>query len=289
MVASGVTGRIGAMPGADVEINAGRQFFINGTLLADETGGWRNLGDWTATEVYREAAEALAMRVGTAAGLCEHTAVLDLACGYGASLLLWQCRFGVSRVAGLELQSDCFAADNQVTLHPSGGDKAPVIVQGRFDHLPLPAALMDSPFNAVVCVDAAYHARSLTALSSVASSALRSGGTFAFTTLAINPAAGGLPVGLMLALRASGISRVSTPSDIEAALAANGFRNIAVEVLDEAVLVGFDRYVARRERELTWRQRLSADWLKIKATGWLCGALAHRWRLHYVLVRAVRG
>lgn len=262
--------------------NAGREFFIDGSLLADDSGGWRNLGDWSATIHYREAAEALAVRVGMAADLKNGMSVLDLACGYGASLLLWQRKFGVTYVACLELQGACIQAMQALSAPTC------TIAQGRFDQLPLPEPLTQTPFDAVVCIDAAYHARSLRALAAVANSALRDGGRIAFTTLAINEKRDALPLGLSLALRGAGIHRASllTATGITSTLEREGFQNISVEPIGESVLAGFAHYVTHREQALSWRQRISPGWLKIKATGRLCDYLAKSGHLNYVLVHA---
>ena len=44
---------------------------------------WTNLGDWSSAQRYGDAAEALALRVGNAAGLQSHDVVVDYGCGYG--------------------------------------------------------------------------------------------------------------------------------------------------------------------------------------------------------------
>lgn len=266
----------------DAPAKTGRQYAIEGSLLADDTGGWRNLGDWSATEHYRDAAEALAVRIGVAAGLHEGMNVLDLACGYGASLNLWRRRFGVNHVAGLERQTACVEH-----LHAMASNTC-TVAQGRFDQLPLPPSLSaHAPYDAVVCVDAAYHARSLRALAAVARCALRVGGRFAFTTLAINAEQGELPLGLSLALRGAGIPTASLLhfAKINTTLMDEGFAEISIEQMDQAVFTGFGNHVARREKALNWRQRNSFGWLKIKGTGMLCDALAKSGRLHYVVVR----
>lgn len=222
------------------------------------------------------------MRVGTAAGLHAGMHVLDLACGYGASLQLWHHHFGVTRVAGLEVQTPCIEH-----LRPLASETY-TVAQGRFDELPLPAALAaHSPYDAVVCVDAAYHARSLRALAAVARSALKPDGCFAFTTLATGNAKNELPPGLSWLLRAAGIGPASLLSiaGIKSTLMHEGFSQVTLEPLDDAVFAGFAAYVRRRALTLPWRERCSPDWLKIKGAGLLCGVLARQGGVHYVVVQ----
>lgn len=242
---------------------------------------WTNLGDWSGTTDYATAARQLACRVGAAAALSPGDHVLDLACGRGASLALWPQAFGVRRVSALELQPECVAA-----IRRAAPPALETLVAGRFDALPLPAPLTPAAFDAVVCVDAAYHARSLAAFADVAAAMLRPGGRLAFTTLV----PGNGPVLRPLLARA-GIAPASLlpEATLIATLLAAGFRQVSVESLDAAVLRGFADFVPRRRDALPWSARLGRDWLKIRATGWLCGQAYRRGRLHYVLVSASLG
>ncbi|MEL0027145.1 MAG: class I SAM-dependent methyltransferase, partial [Perlucidibaca sp.] len=108
----------------------------------------------------------LACRVGTAAGLSLGDRVLDLACGRGASLRLWPEAFFVAAVTGLEHQLACVESVRRAQPARLDG-----IHHGRFDRLPMPAGMVAGSFDAVVCVDAAYHADSLVAFATHAAAA----------------------------------------------------------------------------------------------------------------------
>lgn len=295
-------------------VRIGTQFEIDGTLLAEDTAGWRNLGLWsqdthrqytalapngvsslnvsgqsyTEDHVYTEghayalAAEALASRVGEAAQLNAHTHLLDMACGHGASLWCWRRRFGVVKISAIELQTACIETLRHAPPNWN-------IVQGRFDTLPLPTSISPGCYDAVVCVDAAYHARSLSAFLQVARTALHESGRLAFTTLAVNPSYGELPKLLTFMLAKAHIPMVAlqTPTDIKNSMKKAGFYNVRIELLDEKVFAGFAQYVRDRGGQLKWTQKMSPGWLKIKATAALCDTLADKPRLHYVLVSGV--
>lgn len=291
----------------------GQQFEIDGVLLAEDTSGWRNLGLWghdthrqqsalcglapdllvpdllvpdlvdcnlVEGRSYAQAAEALAVRVGETALLTEHTQLLELACGQGASLWLWQRKFNVTQISAIEIQN----ANVQLLRQRSSASWT--IAHGRFDVLPLPVSIEPGRYDAVVCVDAAYHACSLSAFLQVARAALVEGGRLSFTTLAVNPAYGELPKLLSLMLTKADIPKASlqTPQDIEESMINAGFANVKIELLDDNVFAGFAQYIRGRAGHLTWRQKISRAWFKIKATALLCNSLAETPRLHYVLI-----
>lgn len=272
-------------------------------LLDDTPAGlaWSNLGDWSTTGDsaldYPTACRQLALRVGRAAALQPGDAVLDLACGHGASLALWPDAFGVRDVSGLELREDCIAHIRRHALTaPSTLPTLPALptlaalVPGRFDTLPPPAALTARRFDAVLCVDAAYHARSLAAFAALAAALLPPAGRLAFTTLLRPDPAPALSPALDFSLARAGIPAASVlrADTLRATLAAQGFRDIHLTLLDTEVLAGFAAFVQRRRAALPWRRQASPGWLKIQATAWLCHTLYRHRALHYVLVSATR-
>ena len=118
---------------------------------------WTNLGDWQHSTAYGAAAQALATRVGVAAGLREDDVVVDYACGFGDSLRLWLERFGVRRVVGVEPDpSVCDVIRRRVAQW--GLQDRVTIMSARAELLAPRRAAPD--VSAVVSVDAAYHFRS---------------------------------------------------------------------------------------------------------------------------------
>jgi len=207
--------------------------------------------------------------------------VLELACGHGEGLALWRHEFGVSDATGLDCQRDCLAA------LPAGQG-----VYGRFDALPLPDGLRTGEYDAVLCVDAAYHAASLADFAAVAATALRQRGRLAFTTLMASDRLADRPAplrhGLQRLLAAATIPAASVvdATTLRATLAAASFADIDVQHLDAAVLDGFADHINRRTQELPWQARLRPAWFKIRLTAALCRQVQAQGLLHYVLVTA---
>lgn len=257
------------------------RFAIAGDMLAGPGGDgrWNNLGYWKNAQSYTEACRALAEIHGVAAGLTASHRLLELACGYGAALDVWRDRFNVSQRAALEYRPDCVGRIGLL------GQPA---VTGRFDE-PLDALFPASSFDAVICVDAAYHARSLAAFVAAAESVLAKQGLLVFSTLVLADAR---PMGWSAnaLFNAAGIPTASlmTESNLRQTVAEQGLLVTMLEDISDAVFAGFADWVARRSRILSWREKYSAAWLKIAVTARWCHRLSVRKNLRYVLVTVRR-
>jgi cyclopropane fatty-acyl-phospholipid synthase-like methyltransferase len=261
------------------------RFAIAGDLLASPAGDgrWNNLGYWKNAQNYTEACRALAEIHGVAAGLTASSRLLELACGYGAALDVWRDRFNVAQIAALEYRPDCVSH-----IRSSGQLAVDSVLTGRFDE-PLDALFPTSSFDAVVCIDAAYHARSLAAFIAAAESVLAEQGVLAFSTVVLVEDRSTGWLGNTL-LNAAGMPPASlmTESNLRQTVAAQGLVVTSLEDISDAVFAGFADWVAGRSRVLNWRQKYSADWLKIAVTAHWCRRLAAGTGLRYVLVTASR-
>jgi len=254
-------------------------FRIATEALAGRATRWQNLGLWRGTEDYDTACEALAVAVGEAARLGPGDKLVELACGAGAAFPLWQRRFGVTDIIGLEVDAGRAARASELGRVLTG----PAIVDGQL--VGLQAVDAFDRFDAVVCVDAAYHLGSASALATASHAALRPGGRLAFTTL--THAGSGSDEG-----EAGWVTRIAKLSDgaIQSqqawsqTLEETGFSEVTTTALDE-VLEGFVAHVGRRR----WAGWLTPGWAKIEATA-LLARLGH-WSgtLDYTLVSATRG
>jgi SAM-dependent methyltransferase len=264
---------------------AGEHFHIAGDLLAGPGGDgrWNNLGYWNGAPSYTAAARTLAHRHGQAAGLRPGMRVLELACGYGAALDLWAAEFGVTASHALELRQACVTAITAPPQRPMTR-----ILQGRFDE-PIAALVGDTRFDAILCVDAAYHARSLPAFLAACAPVLAPQGVLVFSTLVRGPGYTTLHplrrVILHRALALADIPRdsVRTPQGLIRELGAAGLDSERLDDLTEPVLAGFAGWVPQRQPLLDGAARWSPDWLKIRMTAALCRSVMRNRSLAYVL------
>lgn len=261
-------------------------------LLQDADGpAWANLGCWSDAQLrdgdYASAAEALARAHADAVHLTPGEHVLDLGAGTGAGMLLWQQAYSADRVTAVEHQPR-LASALQALARPAH-DR---VFCAAFD-APLPPELLNEPANAALCVDAAYHARSLDAFARTAASALHPGGRLAFSTLITTDtydrasAWQRLRLRRLLALADIAPTSFASAATLRRTLAAAGWHDIQVDTLD-TVLPGFAAFAAQRGATLPLTRRLRPDWLKIALTGQLCASLARDGLAAYVLVSARR-
>ncbi|MCH8498686.1 MAG: class I SAM-dependent methyltransferase [Marinobacter sp.] len=259
-------------------------FDIPGQLLAGPGADWRwnNLGYWPGASCYASACQQLALLHADVLSLQSQQRLLELACGYGAGLELWQRAFGITDYHALELRQQC--VDHLVNRQ---GVPAARVSQRSF------ALCKGTPpwqgwFDAVICVDAAYHAPSVADFADTLTQALAPGGAAAFSTLL--KAHSAEPFWHQQLRRMAGIPDASlvTEADLRQTLAARGLEVMSVQYLEHAVFKGFSDWVSQRHDMLDWRQRTSLSWLKVLATARWCRYLSQRPLLRYGLVHAVR-
>ena len=279
----------------DQPINSRHPFAIASALLGDiRPMPWSNLGFWQNTRCYITACEQLAQQVGLAARLKPDDKLLDLGCGKGASLIYWHTAFDIKSITAIEIQPDCVQLIQHAQL-----PALKAVYQGSFAQLPLPAPELQQAFDAVVCVDAAYHAVPQAFLA-LAQRALHPQGRLAYTTLCKStqwdqPSASYqqklLKILTLKLLKVAYVPECNllNISQLDHQLQQAGFSAIDISLLDQPVLQGFADYMrTHKQRQFgkTSNQRL--DWLKIVMTGQLCRFLARHQLIHYVLVSASR-
>ncbi len=252
---------------------------------------WSNLGDWSHATEYNAACQALACRIGHAAGLSSDDKLLEVACGHGASLSVWTDVFGVQVVDAIERQAQALSsieADRPSALrHLWQADVNSILANEQ----PWPR---DEHYDAIVVVDAAYHFHSLRAFLEKSGSRLRPGGRIAFTTLMLGApwmAAAGWKKQLVFRLAAGALipaESLVSEKEVNDSFLAAGFGPPVCERLDREVLRGFVQFVEKRRNELNWKERATAGWWKVEATATAARQILRTGLLHYVLLKAVK-
>lgn len=257
-------------------------------------GGWGNLGLWTEpAQPYADAAAALADAVAAAALVREPAAgpagaqvrVACLACGAGDELLRLLQRHPRVQAVGVERGAAAAAAARRRIAEAGFSGRAVVHARPALDWL---ASADDAqPFDAVLCVDAAYHLRPAERLFGLVHARLRHGGRFTFTDL--TQAGGGPPRPTLRA--AAALCGVSAGGLVDigrrrAQLQAAGFIDVQARALDAAVLDGFARFVGRQTRALG-RDAMHPAWVRPALTAALVGP-CRRAGLGYALYAAQR-
>jgi len=231
---------------------------------------WGNLGLWTVeSQRYADAAAALATAVAQAAAVGAGQRVLCLACGAGDELLALLTHAGVAEGVGVERDPRRATAATRVLQAAGLSARGRVITGAALD--PGQREAIGDGFDAVLCVDAAYHLSPRMALFSAAARWLRPGGRLAFTDLVIDPAPRGAAT-LRAAARLCGVPRADlVPMAARAAqLQAAGFADVQATRLDDAVLGGFSRFV-RRQRAVLGRDAWRRAWWPAEVTAALIG------------------
>lgn len=301
---------------------------------------WCNLGLWPppgATEVpscsFRRACEALALSLGEAAGLARGDAVLDVGVGYADQTAVWTTHFGVRRVVAVEPSAAHVAAAREaqssgqlagkgvVELCVGSADRLDDVLRrcgergGRGAGGDEPAeedAARAAAFDAVLCLDCAYHFGSRAAFLRAAARAMRPGGRFAAVDLVIGEeedAADDNSAGADGAARRfrrfwrslwRSVARrvVAAACDIpaanlhgmrtyEAALEAAGLRLTSVQILTPRVLAPFATHATHQRRALGKELSISqATFLRVISALFCFVAWARLFEV--VCVRAVR-
>ena len=249
---------------------------INSALLGDtRTQAWSNLGHWQGdNRDYSTAAKALAVQLAKQMDLQAADSVLDVACGYGASLNLWH-EWGLREVLGLEQQAACVAAwqddDRFHCWHGRMQDSVGLAGGRRFD--------------AVLAIDAAYQ-WDLSAWLAQAHGLLHPQGRLGFHFLLLADDFAQRPRAQQAwtrrLLRLVGVQTLLNQAQLQAACHAHWdaqWTDLCIRDISSEVLGGFGRYAQSLPHT-----PLGFDGLKIHATGWLCRHLYRQSSVRYVSI-----
>lgn len=275
------------------------KYAINSKMLGDENLiAWSNLGYWDAkTTSYPDACRRLASRLADAVALSATDRLLDLGCGQGASLQLWNAQYHVQHIEAVELQADC------VCLIQHNLDCIDRIQCASF--LNLDAANFEFKFDVILCIDAAYH-YDLNSFLNTVSRLLNVPGRLGFHSLSLTEKFDSLTAVQKLKYQALlkcadvRLADLNTAQQIKQRLGQYGYGEIQIEPLTEPVLFGFSNYIQKRQQArskarpearpkkssgvLNLKKRL--DRFKIEMTAKLCQKLYVDGLIDYVQITA---
>ena len=259
------------------------KYAINAAMLGDHNElAWSNLGYWNHThDSYPQACRQLAIHLATAVDLNSKDKLLDLGCGKGASLVLWQMHYHVQHIEAVEMQSSCVI---QIQKH---FPELAAIHQHSF--LNLKQIQFKSGFDVVLCIDAAYHSNLNSFLDSV-NPILNSKGRLGFHYLIWSEKWLNLnslqkqKYRCLLKAADVNLNHLMTESVLQHTLQSYDFTEIEIRDLSEGVLEGFANYFHTLQQLL--QQSIGLDAFKIRMTAKLCAKLYADGWVKYVQISA---
>lgn len=269
-----------------------------------EAPHWGNLGAWrlnAVDESYNEAACRLAQWHAEAIALCDSDRLLELGAGSGASLRLW-ARYGVREVITLDRGQTRLPAElagKQGQRISSPNEPLPIEQEQLFHHRGICTGFDDvwpalTPVDAVICVDALYHARALVDVLSKIAQQLTAQGRWAITLIHIDSRlTRAEQFRLRAQLHACGMAWTGLWHSASIHTDCSLFQQAGLSVqrvddLTHAVLSGFADAIAHRRRQLTPSQRCQPTWWKLSLTARLCRSLVASGTVRYVLVAGTK-
>ncbi|OTG69455.1 SAM-dependent methyltransferase [Acinetobacter sp. ANC 4470] len=256
------------------------KYAINAKQLGDDAElAWSNLGYWDdATSSYPKACRQLAHQLAQAVQLKSTDKLLDIGCGQGASLALWQQQYQLQYIEAVELQANCVI---QIQKH-----LPQLVAIHQHSFLNLKQIPFKASFDVVLCIDAAYHSNLNSFLASVGN-VLNSKGRLGFHYLILSEKWLGLTTlqkqkyKWLLKSADVNLDDLMTESALTQTLQDDDFNEIEIVNLSKAVLHGFSRYIQQSKPT-----QLGLDAIKIQMTAKLCHKLYVDGLVQYVQISA---
>lgn len=259
------------------------KYAIDAKLLGDNADlAWSNLGYWQAdTASYPDACQALADQLAQAIHLNAQDHVLDLGCGQGASLLHWLEAYHLQHLSAVEMQPACV---EQIQQHLNS--KAHIYCASFLNLKPI---FPQPVFDAVLCIDAAYHSPLNTFLCAAAS-VLKANGRVGFHYLMLSEQYVNLnrlqKLKYQALLKAADVnlSDLQGIGGLHQSMEHFKFKEIEIQDISQQVFSGFEHYAGQVLNSSPQRQGL--DQFKIQMTAKLCRILYAEGVVRYVQISA---
>ncbi|MCH4244989.1 SAM-dependent methyltransferase [Acinetobacter gerneri] len=267
------------------------KYAINAKLLGDDgLLAWSNLGLWSDTTLqksnaYVQACQALAKQLADSIQLNSQDRVLDLGCGQGASLNFFKQYYALKQLSGVELQDECVKK-----IKHNMPQSVDVYCESFLNLADIP---FTEKFDAVLCIDAAYHSNLHHFLDNL-QTVLTNDGRVAFHFLIFSEKWRYLSTvqkeKYRLLLKGADVDalHIYSKTRTEEILRQHHFKDIEIEDLSEEVFLGFSKYIALKKQSGAWTstQQNFLDILKITMTAKLCHKLYQDGVVRYVKITA---